>query len=52
MVVLAQGRLWQGQRGDETLDMQMSPVMPKSAFGNQQTDFGPLGDEDLRNFHP
>ncbi|MBI3651463.1 MAG: MFS transporter [Acidobacteria bacterium] len=52
LVVLAQGRSWQGERGDELIEVQSAAVKPQSSFGNQQIDFGPLGEEDRKNFHP
>lgn len=51
MLVLAQSRLWKDELGAEPINMNAPPGMPQSSFGNPQTDFGPLGEEDARNFH-
>jgi hypothetical protein len=51
MVVLAQGRLWGDEPGAEPISLNAPPAMPQSSFGNPQIDFGPLGEEDARNFH-
>jgi hypothetical protein len=51
MVVLAQGRAWQGARG-EPIVTDAPPSMPQPSFGNPREGFGPLGEEDRRNFHP
>ncbi|MCI0485385.1 MAG: MFS transporter [Blastocatellia bacterium] len=52
MLVLAQGRLWEGPSSTDATEAGVSSVMPQSSFGNPQTDFGPLGEEDRTNFHP
>jgi hypothetical protein len=51
MLVLAQGRAWQGILGGD-LSHGNAPDLPPPSFGNPGTDFGPLGEEDKRNFHP
>jgi len=51
MLVLAQGRLWKDELGAEPIYFDSPPSMPRSSFGNPQTDSGPLGEEDARNFH-
>jgi len=51
MLVLAQGRLWQDEIGGEAIRIDAPPSLPQPSFGNSQIDFGPLGEEDARNFH-
>lgn len=51
MLVLAQGRLWQGGFGAELMATEIPPHMPMSALGNVGIGEGPLGDEDKENFH-
>ncbi|MEW6733674.1 MAG: MFS transporter [Acidobacteriota bacterium] len=51
MVVLAQGRQWQANRGGEFIHTKQPPYMPHTDFGNPQIGFGPLSDEDRQNFH-
>ncbi|HXG66340.1 MAG TPA: MFS transporter [Blastocatellia bacterium] len=52
MLVLAQGRQWQGEIGGEPIYGTDRPWLPQPTLGNPQTGFGPLGEEDRRNFHP
>jgi hypothetical protein len=52
MLVLAQGQLWRDDPGVEPIRIDATPVIPQPSFGNSQIDFGPLGEEDARNFHP
>lgn len=51
MLVLAQGRLWQNEMGAEAIQIDAPPSLPQSSFGNSRIDFGPLGEEDAKNFH-
>lgn len=51
MVVLAQGRTWITESAVEPITFAEPPAMPQPSLGNPQIGFGPLGDEDLRNFH-
>ena len=51
MLVLAQGRTWQGIIGGEPI-LGTAPNLPQPILGNPGTDFGPLGEEDRKNFHP
>lgn len=52
MLVLGQGRLWEEELGVESVQIDASPTLPQSSFGNSRIDFGPLGEEDEKNFHP
>ena len=52
MLVLGQGKLWQDVLGGESIHIDFPPALPQSSLGNPRIDFGPLGDEDKRNFHP
>lgn len=52
MVVLAQGQLWKDDLHSEPLSFVQPPAMPEPTPGNPQIGFGPLGEEDARNFHP
>jgi hypothetical protein len=51
MLVLAQGRAWQGIIGGEPM-LGTAPNLPQPSLGNPGTDSGPLGEEDRKNFHP
>ncbi|HMG34911.1 MAG TPA: MFS transporter [Blastocatellia bacterium] len=51
MVVLAQAQLWQGELGSEPIRLVNAPSLPQSTLGNQHVGFGPLGEEDSKNFH-
>ena len=51
MLVLAQGRTWQGVIGGEP-SFGIAPNLPQPILCNPCTDFGPLGEEDRKNFHP
>jgi hypothetical protein len=46
---LAQGRLWREGRGGEPIRVERAPT-PR--YVNPGLGEGPLGNEDLRNFHP
>jgi hypothetical protein len=50
-VAIAQGLLWQGRRGGETLSSAGTPI-PMPVHANPGMGEGPLGSEDARNFHP
>jgi hypothetical protein len=52
MVVLAQGRTWSEQLGGDPISTEIPPHLPQPSSGNAQADFGHLGEEDRRNFHP
>ncbi|HSB10530.1 MAG TPA: MFS transporter [Blastocatellia bacterium] len=52
MLVLGQGRLWQDELGVEPIRIDVPPSLPQATLGNEKIDFGPLGEEDKRNFHP
>jgi hypothetical protein len=52
MVVLGQGRLWQSELEVTPIALEAPPSLPRPSFGNSRIDFGPLGKEDERNFHP
>lgn len=52
MLVLAQGRMWEGIVAGEPIRTAAPPEMPQPALGIQRIDFGPLGEEDEKNFHP
>jgi hypothetical protein len=52
MVVLAQGLLWRDELGAEPIRTEAPPLMPQPSIGNPHIDFGPLSEEDKRNFHP
>lgn len=47
---MAQSLLWRGQRGGGTLDPIGAPPMPRHV--NRGLGEGPLGPEDLENYHP
>jgi hypothetical protein len=49
LFALAQGRIWRAT-GETSIDM--IPIAPNPRLGNPGADQGPLGEEDLRNFHP
>jgi hypothetical protein len=49
MVVLTQARAWSGVIGGRPM---VSEGAPRSRLGNRAIGEGPLGEEDLRNFHP
>lgn len=51
MVALAQGQMWQRQRGDTTSVPWRQPP-PTPTYVNPGLGEGPLGHEDARNFHP
>jgi hypothetical protein len=51
MVVLAHGCMWGEQLGGDQIRTELPPRLPRPAFGNPQLDFGPLGEEDRKNFH-
>jgi hypothetical protein len=51
LLVLAQGKLWGNELGVETITGNLCSL-PQPSFGNQGINFGPLGTEDERNFHP
>ena len=48
MLALAQGELWSGESGAPLVGISMRPP---PVFGNPGPNQGPLGDEDLINFH-
>jgi len=49
LFALAQGRLWHGKQ----VDMVVVPgALPPPMMGNPGSNEGPLGEEDLKNFHP
>jgi hypothetical protein len=50
-LAVAQGMLWQGRRGGESLPKHGEP-MPMPVFANPGDGEGPLGIEDAQNFHP
>ncbi|HXG93273.1 MAG TPA: MFS transporter [Blastocatellia bacterium] len=50
MLVIAQGRAWLPRRGE--LIQTDAVTLPQPSFGNPQQGFGPLGEEDRKNFHP
>ncbi len=52
MLVLAQGRLSEDSQGGEPAITGLAPLMPQSTLGNPQIGFGPLSEEDRKNFHP
>jgi len=52
MLVLAQGQLWRDEFGVEVINIAAPPSSPQPGSGNMRIDFGPLGEEDKRNFHP
>lgn len=52
MLVLGQGGLWQNELGVEPMRIDTPPSLPQPSFGNSGIGFGPLGEEDERNFHP
>lgn len=52
MLVIAQGLLWKDEPGVAAADLVEPPSSPQPSFGNPQIDFGPLGEEDRRNYHP
>ncbi|MBI1881427.1 MAG: MFS transporter [Chloroflexi bacterium] len=52
MFALAQGQLWQGQRGGVALDDAGHLPHSAPAYVNPALSQGPLGEEDGRNFHP
>jgi hypothetical protein len=47
---MAQGLLWRGRRGGDTLPPQGPLPMP--VYANPGAGEGPLGREDAENFHP
>lgn len=49
MLALAQGQLWLGEAGALA---DVTGSSPSPTLGNVGPNQGPLGDEDLRNFHP
>ena len=52
ILALAQGQLWQGQRGGVALDSPTRSPRSAPAYVNPALSQGPLGEEDARNFHP
>lgn len=52
MLVLAQGQLWRDEFGVEAILIAAPPSSPQPGGGSMRIDFGPLGEEDKRNFHP
>jgi hypothetical protein len=50
MFALAQGQLWQEQRGSKRAAEPYTPTTP--SYVNPGLDEGPLGEEDATNFHP
>jgi hypothetical protein len=48
---LAQGGLWRGRRGGDTLPLEGRPI-PMPVYANPGQGEGPLGVEDAENFHP
>jgi hypothetical protein len=52
MLVLAQGQLWRDEFGVEVINIAAPPSSPQPGSGDMRIDFGPLGEEDKRNFHP
>jgi hypothetical protein len=50
-LAVAQGLLWQDQRGGGPLPVSGRPI-PMPVFANPGINEGPLGSEDARNFHP
>jgi hypothetical protein len=52
MLVLSQGRLWQDELGVAPIQIDSPPSLPQPTLGNTGMNFGPLGKEDERNFHP
>jgi hypothetical protein len=51
MVALAQGRLWQGERGGIALDGRDKATLAMPTYVNPALGEGPLGEEDQKNFH-
>ena len=49
LLVLAQGRIWRKASGGT---MEMISLEPQPMIGNTGRNQGPLGEEDLNNFHP
>lgn len=49
LLVLAQGRIWRNASGGT---MEMISMEPQPTIGNTGRNQGPLGEEDLNNFHP
>jgi hypothetical protein len=49
LLVLAQGRIWRKAGGGT---MGMISLEPQPTIGNSGRNQGPLGEEDLNNFHP
>lgn len=49
MLALAQGELWRRESG---LSVEVANMTPPPVFGNPGPNQGPLGEEDLINFHP
>ena len=47
----AQGMLWRGQRGGDTLPVDARPL-PMPTYANAGQGEGPLSDQDAENFHP
>jgi hypothetical protein len=52
MLALAQGQTWTGEFGVEAIRLETPPSLPQPSLGNSQIGFGPLGEEDEKNFHP
>jgi hypothetical protein len=52
MLILGQGRLWQGEPGAEPASQGLQTLLPQPSLGNAGLSFGPLGEEDATNFHP
>jgi hypothetical protein len=50
-LAIAQGMLWRGKRGGESLPQEGRPI-PMPVYANPGPGEGPLGEEDAENFHP